>query len=294
MSSGTSISEAPGQAAAMALVSLGSFPLLGSVFTGFVLSGLFGFKQALVCLLLVAAAGIWLRVGGRAILFDQWGGHRDGSQAGMRNLAGGGLVALWGAANITLYALVLRSLCGDAWFMLLSAGAALAWAARSLRQTLPTFAAGIALLAFHPVCLGLIASCADASTWQQLFAASTPGGGFVSTLASAAWVVLATLASEWHQPASGTMAEAPDGWRMPLASCLLLKLPACFLGLLAGVSYYDVHGFRAGFVETISWVVRHSNFCARWFVVLALMAGFLALVRKVFGFLFSENWGWLL
>jgi hypothetical protein len=283
MSTGTSISESPGYAAVAALASLGSFPLLGCVFTGFILGGLLGFGPALAVMLMLSAAGSWLRL---ARPFAT----RPG---GSRGLVVAGLVTLWGLANLVLYASVLRALCGNAWFALLLAVAALAWATRSLRHSLPAVAAGIALLAFHPVCLGLIASCAGASTWPQLFATTAQSAGVWPALSSLAWVALATLVGEWHDSGLGGGSRASGAWRAQLATCLLLKLPATLLGLLAGLSYYDVHGSRAGFAQTVSWAVQNSTFCARWFVAMALMAGLLALVRWVLEFLLSDNWGGL-
>lgn len=284
MSSGTPIGEHPGYAAAADLVSLGSFPLLGCMFSGFVLGGLFGFWSSLAGILLLAAPQTWLRRSWRG---HPRGSHRAAPWSEARSLAGDRLAVLSGLVNIVLYAVVLRALCGDTRFALLLAVAGLLWAARSLRNKLSACAAGVAWLTFHPLCLGLIASCAGASTWPQLFATPAQSRALWPGLSCLAWVGLATLASAWQQPGFGVMATSPRHWSIDFAACLLWRLPASFLGLLAGVSYYDVHGSRAGFAQTLSWVVGSSTFCARWFVALTLMAGLLALVRRLSGLLLS-------
>lgn len=291
MSSGTFYSASSGFAAVSPLASLGAFPLLGCAFTGFVLGGLLGFGKALACVLLLAAAGSWVRMSRRRAARSRVGAGRGAPDGRSHNLVAAGIVTLWGLANIALYASVLLALCGDAWFWLFVVGAGLAWLAGPLRYKLPGAAAGISLLAFHPICLGLIASCVQASTWPQLLATAPRADGLWPTLSSVAWVALAVLASEWHGPGFGAMSTTNAGWRVYLAECLLLKLPATFMGLLAGLCYYDAHGFGAGFVQTLSWVLRGSTFCARWFVAVALMAGLLALMHGIFGFLQTENRG---
>lgn len=278
MSSGMSLSQSNGYAAFAALAPLGSFPLLGFALTGFILGGMLPFGEAFGCLLLMAVAGPWLR--------QRTSAASPGTRAAApspeaRHPFAGRLAALWALANLGLYAAMFHALSDDAWFVLLGLAAGLAWAARPARRAMPAVASGFALLAFYPVCLGLIASCADASTWPQLFSTSPPQVGPWDALSGLTWLVLAALASERQQAGPSALPKVFGHWKLRLASCCLLKLPAGLLGLMIAAAYYDVHGFRGGFLDAFSWAVGRGDFCAPWFVAMVMAAGFLTLIPVV-------------
>lgn len=281
MSSGMPLSQPNGYAAVAALAPLGSFPLLGFALTGFILGGMLPFGPAFGCLLLMAVAAPWLRQRTSAV---SPGTRASAPSLEARHPFAGRLAALWALANIGLYAAMFHALSDDAWLVLLAVVAGLAWAARPARQAMPAIASGFALLAFYPVCLGLIASCANASTWPQLFSTSPPRVGAWDALSGLTWLVLAGLASERQQPGRSVLPTAFGHWKLRLASCCLLKLPAGLLGLMVAAAYYDVHGFRGGFLDAFSWAVGRGDFCAPWFVAMVMAAGFLTLIPVVLDF----------
>ena len=285
MSAGKLINENSGKTTASALVCLGSFPLLGAAYTGFALGSLLGFEKALICLGFLALAAVLARVPRPVHLRAQAQFTRS---APARSLVGSalqdGVQILWVAAHVVLYVVVLRALCGDAWLPVLFAASLLACGTHWLARQCSALGSGAALLAFHPLCLGLIASCVVASTWPQLLTTTPPAGSATSAVVGGLWLALAALAAVSTDSAWGGFEAGARDWRLRLAFCLLFNVPATFLGILASASHYDVSGAGSSFVEALLWAVHNSSFCARWFVALACAAGLLTLMRKVSGF----------
>ncbi len=281
MSSGSTSHPSSAFAVAAAFASVGSLPLLGFVFTGFLLGGLFSFVQALALLACTAVAAM--------VLGSRWRSVTPAARRGLPTVLRGpgatALVALWGLTNVGLYLALLGALCGDPGVILLFACAALGGAAGLRHRRAAMVAAGFALVAFGPLCLGLVATCAGASTWSQLLHASAPAVPAWYAPAGLAWLVLSAVASERYEFDLCAARQVPEQRRTRLATHLLLKLPAGLLGLLVGTAYYGVHGARTGFVEALCWAIQGGEFLAPWFVVMVLSAGFMALVPGLQGLL---------
>lgn len=276
------------------LGSLGSLPLLGSVFTGFVLGGLLGFRQALVCIVSGTLAAAWLRSKGRDLRCRAVDASRAARPGNARKSAvAERLFTLWTVVNIAIHVVVLEALCGPTWLAVAGLAGVSISRMQPARQNAQALAGGIVLLLFYPVCLGLIASCVAASTWVQILATPASMSGVAPVLGGIAWVTLASLVGASMDPQGGAVNGVRGAWwRANGAAWLVLKFPACFLGILVSASYYDAHGFQAGFGKALSWAVWSSTFCTRWIVVAVFVAGLSAMSRDIFMQLRSRKFEW--
>lgn len=294
MFSATSIQVRSKPGVPAVLASLGSLPLLGSVFTGFVVGSLLGFQLALVCIVSGMLAGAWLRGKGGALFRRAFEGPHAGAPGRARESAvAARLYTAWTVVNLAIQAVVLQALCGGTWLAAALLAAVALSRVPALRRHVPAAAGAIVLLLFYPVCLGLMASCAAASTWAQVLAAPASLSGAPAVVGAMAWVTLASLAGAAKTPQWRAVNELRDGWwRATGAAGLAVKLPACLLGILISASYYDANGFQANFGKALSWVIGSSAFCTRWMVVAVFAAGLCSMSMDIFTMLRSRKFEW--